>query len=120
MSNPQTGRRKKVKKSISFGTIIFWGFIGWMWFGDTISEVFDDITKTAAVVTVNGEKKVIDVDKLIDNAVKKAEEAIESVKKDDPEPPPNPDEGKEMIAEQKSNDKFPTHENLYGGSQDKY
>ena len=48
MSNPQTGRRK-VKSSISLGTIIFWGFLGWVWFGDTISEFFDDITKLSLI-----------------------------------------------------------------------
>ena len=119
--NPQTGRRKRLKIKFSLGTIIFWCFLGWMWFGDTVTEVFHDITKTAAVVTVNGEKKVIDVDKLIDNAVKKAESVVQSVEKkmdEKPKPEPHPDEGKEMIAEKY--EKFPDHNHLYGGSQDKY
>jgi hypothetical protein len=113
MSNPQTGRRK-VKSSISLGTIIFWGFLGWVWFGDTISEFFDDITKTAAVVTVNGEKKVIDVDKIIDNAVQKAEAVLDSTKKEKEEKPePHPDEGEIMTAaeDKKFDDRYGDYSN---------
>jgi len=110
--NPQTGRRKvRIRSSISFGTIIFWAFLGWMWFGDTITEVFHEITKTAVVATVDGEKTVIDVDKLIDNAVKKAESLIESEKK--PEPEPEPTKDKEMVAEKNEDD-------LYGNTDDKW
>lgn len=96
----------KIKGSISIGTIIFWGFLGWMWFGDSIKEVFHEVTKTVAVVTVNGEKKVIDVDKIIDSAVKKAESIIEVADEEEkPKPKPNPDEGKKMIAKE-SDDKY--------------
>ena len=100
-----------MKTKISIGGIIFWGFIAWIWIGDTVTDVFHEITKTAVVATIDGEKTVIDVDKLIDNAVKKAESIIDEKKE---EPKPNPDEGKEMIAEKNDED------DIYGNTDDKW
>jgi hypothetical protein len=102
-----------MKAKISLGSIIFWGFIGWMWIGDTVTEVFHEITKTAVVATVDGEKTVIDVDKLIDNAVKKAESVIADDSESEPPPPPKE---KEMIAK---DDNF-SNDDLYGDQGDKY
>lgn len=128
--NPQTGRRRKVRRarrSIGFGTIIFWGFLGWVWFGDTIKETFQDVTKSVAVVTVNGEKKVIDVDevlKKVDVVIKDTIEEVDQLiadKKEESKPEPEPDKPKKKEKVMTANDdKFGNSDDLYGDTDTKW
>lgn len=115
------------KLSISLGTIIFWGFIGWFWFGDTITNTFKEITTKNLAVQVKDNNISIDVDQVIDNAIDKVkskakairnqvDEEITAKKKEREEEKPNPDEGKVMTAE----DRLYESKDLYGDQSDKW
>ena len=108
-----------MKGSISIGTIIFWLFMGWLWFGDDIKETFHEITTKNLAVQVSDDNIAIDVDKVIENAVEKAKSVISSEEKQDEKEKPKPSKReKTMVAEpeQDSND------NRYGdfSNKDKY
>ncbi len=122
--NPQTGRRRKVSRSrsgISIGTIIFWGAIGWFWFGDTISNV---LHKTVEV-TVNEEKLEVNMDKTVEkvktvlNDFKEIAEKEIIKKKEKMEKPTNPDEGKVMTAEEDTEDNF-SSDDRFGDIENRY
>jgi len=115
MSNPQTGRGRKVKK-ISLGTLMFWGFIGWLWFGDTITGFFH----TNVEIKVQDEKIEVDLDKTLDTLKTKIDNVKNEITKEveKKKEKTNPDEGKVMTAEKNEKDKFSSDDKY--GDYDKY
>lgn len=57
----------KSRSRISIGTLVFWGFVGWFWFGDSIKGFIESDVN----IKVNEKKIDIDVDEIIDVAKSK-------------------------------------------------
>ena len=114
----------KRKSTWSFGTIIFWGFLAYMWFGGG-----DDNDKAEVTIIENDkpsiEQTIKDVGNqlkesavvIIEEATDKFEEVQASKEKEvkpEPEPEPEPDEEKseEMIAQPEPKEKPQVLESL--------
>lgn len=75
----------KSSGGISIGTLIFWGFIGWYWFGDNIKEFFSDKVdvkiEVSQQVNENSEEVIDEINQAIKDAAEKikAEEVMDNI-----------------------------------------
>lgn len=108
----------KVRSGISIGTILFWGFLGWMLFGDFIRVFF----RSNVEIKVQDEKIEVDVDKTISDLKTKINDAKDKIVKEfekKQEEKPNSDEGRVMTVKDdiednndfKSDDRYGDYDN---------
>lgn len=111
----------RARSGISIGTIIFWIAIGWFWFGDTITSVFNKTVE----VTVNEEKVAVNIDKTVEqiktviNDFKETAEKEIAKKKRVKEENPNTNEDKVVVDEKNTENNF-SHDDRYGDSDEKW